>query len=338
MHRCIFARPVASMLINFIKTFSIGLLPLLGLVMTSMGNPARAYQTAEIRHMSGQGLGQYFNQPNSIPVDSTALNFPLAHTDSLFLAKSPTLVPAIVVPPEWKITVQSDQTIATPDTRRAGLMRKETRTSTTTSFLLFVFGLLLLAVDRQRYLLMSGAFVLPRLFEQFLRQQGNSLGSGWSIARVLYLFILIASCWVMYPYRMNNTLEKLTLEGLQFLGFFGLTAFIFLTIHIIVGVAFSQSEWTISHVQTTWVYFQCAIPIFLTAVLLLTTLPMKYLSGSMLLLTILLLSGWVYRCILGWLRAFHTKGVGLGFIIFYFCLFEFLPLLLFLKLTSVHLI
>jgi len=324
--------------INFLKTFSLGLLPLLGLVMISMGNPARAYQTAETRHLSGLGLGQYINQTNSNTVDSTASVFPQAYTDSLFLANSPALVPAIVVPPEWKITVQSDQTFAKPDTRRAGLMRKETRTSTTTSFLLFVFGLLLLAVDRQRYLQMSGAFVLPRLFEQFLRQQGNSLGSGWSIARVLYLFILIASCWVMYPYRMNNTLERLTLEGIRFLGFIGLTAFIFLTIHIILGVAFSQSEWTISHVQTTWVYFQCAIPIFLTAVLLLTTLPMKYLSGSMLLLTILLLSGWVYRCILGWLRAFHTKGVGLGFIIFYFCLFEFLPLLLFLKLTSVHLI
>ena len=338
MHRCIFARSVASMPINFLKTFSLGLLPLLGLVMISMGNPAHAYQTAETSHMSGPILGQYFNQPNSIPVDSTASNFPPTNTDSLFDANSPTLVPAIVVPPEWKIMVQSDQTISTPDTRRAGLMRKETRTSTTTSFLLFMFGLLLLAVDRQRFLQMSGAFVLPRLFEQFLRQQGNSLGSGWSIARVLYLFILIASCWVMYQYRMINTLEKLTLEGFQFLGFIGLTAFIFLTIHIILGMAFSQIEWTISHVQTTWVYFQCAIPIFLTAVLLLTTLPMKYLSGSMFLLTILLLSGWVYRCILGWLRAFHIKGVGLGFIIFYFCLFEFLPLLLFLKLTFVHLI
>ncbi|MEY4144291.1 MAG: hypothetical protein RLZZ335_143, partial [Bacteroidota bacterium] len=257
MHRCIFARSVASMPINFLKTFSLCLLLLLDLVMISMGNPARAYQTAETRRMSGPILGLYFNQLNSIAIDSTASNsttsnstasnFPPTNTDSLFLANSPALVPAIVVPPEWKIIVQSDQTISMPDTRRAGLMRKETMTSTTTSFLLFMFGLLLLAVDRQRFLQMSGAFVLPRLFEQFLRQQGNSLGSGWSIARVLYLFILIASCWVMYQYRLNNTLEKISLEGFQFLGLIGLTAFIFLTIHIILGMAFSQSEWTISH-------------------------------------------------------------------------------------------
>lgn len=256
--------------------------------------------------------------------------------DTLLSAANPPGVRDGVVPPQWQLWMQSYQFTPKPDTRRVGFAHSGNWISTTLSFLLFTLGMLLMAVDRQQTSNMFKAFLIPRLFDQFLRQKSKSHGSAWSIARVLYFFILISFGLAIYRHRLHLTNEAFGFEWLYFLGISCSTALLFGLIHLLLGVAFAQKEWTLLHIQTTWFFFQLAIPLLLAGLLLTATLSAKFLPISLAVITVFLVVAWLHRLILGWMRAFHLKGVGLGYIIFYFCGFEILPLLMFLKYVTVH--
>jgi len=257
--------------------------------------------------------------------------------DSREKKENPADAASTVVPPEWKHWIHSHQYIPKDSTQKEGYTREGKAGTATISFLLLTLGLLLIAADRQRFVLMVRAFLIPRLFEQILRQQSSSLGSGWAITRVVYFLILMASCTALYRYRMQQSPGLLTLDGFYIFGMIFLATSILLLVHLLVGLIFNQIEWTINHVQTTWVYLQCSVPILLFATLLTATLPTSQLIPTLCTTAALLMLGWIYRLILGWIRAFHNRAVGLGYIIFYFCTFEILPLLLLLKYATVYL-
>jgi hypothetical protein len=257
-------------------------------------------------------------------------------SDSLKKINDPGNASSIVVPGEWQVWVHKYQYTPKDSTQKEGFVREGSAGTATISFLLLTFGLLLIAADRQRYVHMSRAFLHPRLFEQFLRQQSNSHGSGWAIARFVYFLILMATCIALYRYRMQLTAVPLTLDGLYIFGITFLVLSFFFLMLLLAGLIFDQIEWTINHVQTTWVYFQLTVPVLLFAILLAATLPTSQFIASLLTIAVLLILGWIYRLVLGWIRSFHTSTVGVGYIIFYFCTFELLPLVLLLKYVTIH--
>jgi len=243
-----------------------------------------------------------------------------------------------VVPKEWDRWANEYAYTSESNSRAEGAVRLDNGRAATYSFVLLIMGMMLLAADRHRFGLLARAFVQPRLFEQFLRQQGGVQSSGWSIARVFYFFMLFSIWIAIFRQRLEVTTDQLLLDWVQIFGAAVLLLSFLLLIHFLLGLVFDHSEWTSSHLRTTLVFVQFALPFLMIAVLLGATLPVRQVIPSMIIFSVLLFVGWSYRLILGWIRAAHAKGVGFGYIIFYFCLFEVLPILLALKYTTVHFI
>jgi hypothetical protein len=310
-----------------------------GLVLNSWGSPVHDHQPSSTgAQIVGPNLERHIQQHDSILAIGTGSVVSLTRPDSLHFSVSAKATKMIVVPSQWRMWVQAYRHIPKTDSRRLGNPSQGNRTTTTAAFLIFMFGMLLLTVDWQQFVQMTRAFMFPRLFEQFLRHQSNRLGSGWSIVRVFFFFLLLATCLALHRFRLQATPENFAVDGFQI--FCMTVSFVvsLLLIHFLLGVAFAHLEWTKNHLKTTLVFFQSGLPVLMIAVLLTASLPVSTMNGSMMVIAAILIMAWIYRLILGWVKSFHAKGVGLGYIIFYFCLFEFLPLIMLLKYAVDHLI
>jgi hypothetical protein len=338
-NRCIFTRFSVPMPIKQFIWFVIHLFMVNGLVLNSWGSSVHDHEPSTTGfRIVGPNPEPHLHQydSNLTVVSGSFVN--LTRPDSLHFSESAKATKMIVVPSQWRMWVQAYRHIPKTDSRRLGNPSQGNRATTTTAFLISMLGMFLLAVDWQRFVQMTRAFMFPRLFEQFLRQQSNRQGSGWSVARVFYSLFLLASCVALFRFRVQETTMDFAIDGFQIFCISVLILACLQFIHFLLGVAFAQTEWTYHHIKTNFVFFQCSLPVLLIAVVLTASLPMRMMIGSMMVTAALLLLGWIYRLILGWIKSLNAKGVGLGYIIFYFCLFEFLPLILLLKYAADHLI
>lgn len=221
-----------------------------------------------------------------------------------------------------------EESAPAPAIARPGLFNKFTF-----AFLLLILGMFVIAADRDQFRLLVQAYLKPRLFEQYLRQQ-RSPWTGWSWVRIFFFFVLL-SAWISLLSLQSTWMANPSVLGwVKLLALLTLGFSLLFAIHFLMGVAFNHLEWVIGHIGASLTFLQVGVPVAMVAVFLAGTLPTRLGLPIQAGLAVVLALAWHYRLILGWNRALQTKGMGLGYIILYFCLLEILPFLLLLKFAS----